>query len=60
MYQHTPNLKHIIANKCSMKALYRFIQIEMKEHDHGVIFLQSMSLHVLIFFFHKDASGMDI
>ena len=33
MYEHTPNLKHTIANKGSMKALYRFIQIEMKEHD---------------------------
>ena len=33
MYEHTPNLKHTIANKGSIKALYRFIQIEMKEHD---------------------------
>ena len=32
MYEHTPNLKHTIANKGSMKILYRFIQIEMKEH----------------------------
>ena len=33
MYEHTPNLKHTIVNKGSMKALQRFIQIEMKEHD---------------------------
>ena len=32
MYEDTPNLKHTIANKGSMKALQRFIQIEMKEH----------------------------
>ena len=30
------NLKHTIANKGSMKVLYRFIRIEMKKHDHGV------------------------
>ena len=35
MYEHTPNFKHTIANKASMKALWRFIQIEMKEHDRG-------------------------
>jgi hypothetical protein len=29
------NLNHTIANKGSMKALQRFIRIEMKEHDHG-------------------------
>jgi hypothetical protein len=28
--------KHTIADKGSMKALQRFIQIEIKEHDHGV------------------------
>ena len=32
------NLKHTIANKGSMKALLRFIQIEMKTHDHGEIY----------------------
>ena len=34
MYEHTPNLKHTIANKGSMKGLLRFIQIEMKENDY--------------------------
>ena len=33
MYEHIPNLKHTIVNKDSMKALQRFIQLEMKEHD---------------------------
>ena len=33
MYEHTPNLKHTVANKGSMKALQRFTQMEMKEHD---------------------------
>ena len=33
MQDHTPNLKHTIVNKCSIKALQRFIQIEMKEND---------------------------
>jgi hypothetical protein len=28
-------LEHTIADKDSMKALQKFIQIEMKEHDHG-------------------------
>ena len=35
MYEQTPNLEHTIVKKGSMKALQRFIQIEMKEHDHG-------------------------
>ena len=30
MYDYTPNLKHTIANKGSMKTLQSFIQIEMK------------------------------
>ena len=30
MYEHTPNLKHTIANKGSMKTLQSFNQIEMK------------------------------
>jgi hypothetical protein len=34
MYEHTPNLKHTIANKGSIKAFQRFIQIEMNVHDH--------------------------
>jgi hypothetical protein len=38
MYKHTPNLKHTIANKGSMKAFKRFIQIEMNEHGHGELF----------------------
>ena len=33
MYEQTPNHEHTIANKGSMKALQRFIQLEMKEHD---------------------------
>ena len=38
MYEHIPNLEHTIVNKGSMKALQRFIQLEMKsmiiiEHD---------------------------
>ena len=33
MYEHIPNLEHTILNKGSMKALQRFIQLEMKEHD---------------------------
>ena len=33
MYEHTSNLEHTIVNKGGMKALQRFIQIEMKEHD---------------------------
>ena len=33
MYEHTPNLQHTIVNKGGMKALHRFIQLEMKEHD---------------------------
>ena len=53
MYEHTPNLKHTIVNKGSMKALQRSIQIEMKEHDHGEEYL-------LYYFLDKDASGMDI
>ena len=33
MYEHTSDIiKHTIANKGCMKALQRFIQIEMKEH----------------------------
>jgi hypothetical protein len=32
---NTSKPKHTIADKGSMKALHRFIQIEMKEHDHG-------------------------
>jgi hypothetical protein len=39
MYEHTPNLKHTIANKGSMKALQGFIQMEMKDHDHGEIYI---------------------
>ena len=35
MYKDTSKPKHTIANKGSMKALQGFIQIEMKEHDHG-------------------------
>ena len=41
--------KHTIVDKGSMKPLQRFIQIEMKEHDHGEIF-----------FLIKDASGMNV
>jgi hypothetical protein len=33
MYEQAPNLEHTIVNKGSMKALQRFIQVEMKEHD---------------------------
>ena len=33
MYEHIPNLEHTIVNKGSMKALQRFIQLEIKEHD---------------------------
>ena len=33
MYEHNSNLEHTIVNKGSMKALQRFIQFEMKEHD---------------------------
>ena len=33
MYKDTSKPKYTIANKGSMKALQRFIQIEMKEHD---------------------------
>ena len=31
----TSKPKHTIVDKGKMKALQRFIQIEMKEHDHG-------------------------
>ena len=48
MYEHTPNLKHTIVNKGSMKTLRDVFNLEMKEHDHGEIL------------FFKDASGMDI
>ena len=34
MYEHIPNLEHTIVNKGSMKALQRFIQLEMKNHDY--------------------------
>jgi hypothetical protein len=40
--------KHTIANKGSMKPLQRFIQIKMKEHNHGERF-----------FFFLNASDMD-
>ena len=33
MYEHTSNLEHTKVNKGGMKALQRFIQIEMKVHD---------------------------
>ena len=33
MYEHIPNLEHTIVNNGSMKALQRFIQLKMKEHD---------------------------
>ena len=33
MYEHTSNLEHTIVNKGGMKALQRFIQIEMNEYD---------------------------
>ena len=33
MYEHIPNLKHTIVNKGGMKALQRFVQLEMREHD---------------------------
>ena len=46
---NTSKPKHTIADKGSMKALQRFIQIEMKEHDHGERF-----------FLIKDASGMNV
>ena len=45
----TSKPKHTIADKDSMKALQRFIQIEMKEHDHDERF-----------FLIKDASGMNV
>jgi hypothetical protein len=32
---NTSKPKHTILDKDSMKALQRFTQIEMKEHDHG-------------------------
>ena len=32
---NTSKPKHTIADKGSMKALQIFIQIQMKEHDHG-------------------------
>ena len=37
-YENTPNLKDTIVNKGNMKALQRFIQIEIKEHNHGEFF----------------------
>jgi len=33
VYENTSKPKHTIANNGSMKALQRFIQIEMIEHD---------------------------
>ena len=33
MYENTSKPTHTIVNKGSMKALQRFIQLEMKEHD---------------------------
>ena len=37
----TSKPKHTIANKGRMKALQRFTQIEMKEHDQGDEFVFS-------------------
>jgi hypothetical protein len=39
MYEHTPNLKHTVANKGSMKVFQRFIQIEMNKHDQGELYI---------------------
>ena len=54
MYEHIPNLEHTLVNKGSMKALQRFTQIEMKEHDHGEEYI------FLILFFSEDASDMNV
>ena len=47
----TSKPKHTIADKGSMKALQRFIQIEMKK---------SMLMVSNVLFFNKDASNMDV
>jgi hypothetical protein len=52
MYEHTPNLKHTMANKDSMKAFQRFIQTEMNEHDHGELYI--------FFFFRENTSDMSV
>ena len=45
----TSKPKHTMVDKGNMKALQRFIQIKMKEHDHGEIL-----------FLIKGASGINV
>ena len=50
MYENTSKPTHTIVNKCSMKALQRFIQLEMKEHDLKVETTKMNQQHVIRFF----------
>ena len=60
MYEHTPNLKHTIVNKGSMKTLQRFIQLEMKEHNLKVETTKMNQQHGIRFFKEAHPLGLNL